>query len=83
MSITYTVIKAEDNYRNSFLADEDKLGDQIVASITFDGREFSGMGDTQEIAIEDLRDQIDGHFNAQKHIAKTEIDKAIGQYFFD
>lgn len=83
MSVKFQVLKAEDNYRNSFLADEDKLGDQIIASVTIDGKEFSAMGDDQEVAIENLRDSIKSHYYAKNHIANLEINKAIGLHFFE
>lgn len=83
MSVKIQVLKAEDDYRNSFLADEDKLGDQIIASITIDGEEFSAMGDNQEVAIENLRDSLKSHYYAKNHVAQLEINKAIGLYFFE
>lgn len=83
MSVKIEVLKAEDNYRNSFLADEDKLGDQVIASTSIDGKQFSAMGDNKEAAIENLRDSIKSHYYAKNHIAQLEINKAIGLRFFE
>lgn len=82
-SVKITTVKAEEIAFNAFVADEDKVGDQVKATLTVDGKEFNGMGDTKKSAIEALEDRINRHLNAQKHIAKIEIDKANGQYFFD
>lgn len=83
MSVKIQVLKAGDNFINSFLADADKLGDQITASINIDGEEFSAMGDSEEVAIKNLRDSIKSHFSAKNHIAQLEINKAIGLRFFE
>jgi flagellar hook-associated protein FlgK len=83
MTVVISLLKASENCFNSFLADEDKVGDQVVASLVVNGEEFNGLGDDREEAIEDLRERVNAHYNAQKHIAKVEIDKAIGQYFFE
>lgn len=83
MSVKTQALKAEDNFRNSFLADDDKLGDQVIASITIDGKEFSAMGDSEEVAIENLRDSIKAHYDARNHVAQLEINKAIGLHFFE
>jgi len=77
------VLKAEDNYRNSYLADEDKICDQIMVSTTVETKKFSALGDTQDEAIEDLRGRIADHYNAIKYVAQLEIDKAIGLHFHD
>ncbi len=75
--------KAEDNRLNTFLADEDKIPDQVVATLVIDGEEFNGLGDDEESAVLDLREKVDGYYNAKKHTANNEINKAIGLYFFD
>jgi len=83
MPVKFQVLKAEGNFRNSFLVDEDKLGDQVIASINIDGKEFSAMGDNEEAAIEILRDSLKSHYYAKNHVAQLEIDKAIGLHFFE
>ncbi len=83
MSVKFTAVKVEEIAFNAFLADEDKVGGQTKATLTVDGKEFNAMGDTKEEALADLQERINDHYNAQKHIAKIEIDKATGLYFFD
>ena len=83
MSVIFQVLKAEDNVLNRFVADEDKKGDQIIATLEFEGEQFNGMGDTKDAALEDLCDKVSAYFNAQKNNALLEVNKALGQYFFD
>lgn len=83
MTVKICTIKAEDNFRNWVLADDDKLGDQVMASMTLGGRKFSAMGDSQDEAIKGLREVVNDHFNAEKVMAQGIIDKAIGIRFFE
>jgi len=83
MSVTITAVKADENIWNAFLADEDKVGDQLRATITVDGKEINAMGDTEDEAIEELREKVSDHYSAKKHEANLEINKAIGLNFFE
>lgn len=83
MPVRIEVIRAEDNIYNAFLEDDYQIGNQIEASIEFDGKNFFGRGNNQDAAIEELRDAINRHYNAKKHAANTEINKALGQLFHD
>lgn len=81
--VTITTIKAEDIAFNAFLADQDKVGDQVQATITLDDQTLSAMGDNEELAIEALRQKVSDYYNAKKHKANLEINKAIGLAFFE
>jgi len=84
MLVKITAIKSEEIWTNAFVADEDKVGDQVQATITLDdGTEFSAMDDNEDLAIENLREKVGGHYSAKKHIANLEINKAIGLNFFE
>lgn len=66
-----------------FLADEDKVGEQVRATMTTNGKKCFGLGGNEEEALESLRDNVNNHYNAQRHVANLEINKANGEYFFD
>lgn len=83
MSVTITTVKAQDNAFNAFLADDDKINDQVKATITIDGKEIGAMGNTEDEAIEELREKVSDYFSAKKHMANLEINKAIGLNFFE
>lgn len=83
MSVKITVVKAEEVWTNFFVADEYKVGDQVQATIVIDGEEISAMGNTEDEAIEGLREKVSDHYNAKKHIANLEINEAIGLNFFE
>lgn len=80
MSVKFNKVQ---NAFDQFVADEYKTGEQIQATLTVNGKEFSGMGSTREAALEDLQERVNAHSNAQKYVAQTEIKKANGEYFFD
>jgi|GEM_PF-5338579 len=82
-SITFKTIKAEDNRLNSFMIDEDKVGDTVIAKLTFDGDEIFGKGETKDQAIADLRDSVKSHYIAKQYRAEMAINKSEGIYFFD
>jgi len=82
-AVTIKTLKAENNCMNSFLADEDKIGDQVLAQVEIEGKLFTGSGNTQDEAFENLKERVDGWYSAKAYIAKVEIDKANGQYYFD
>lgn len=83
MSVKITVVKSEKNAFNAFLADDDKIGDQVQVTVTVDGKEISAMGNTKDEAIEAVREKVSDHYSAKKHIANLEINKAIGLNFFE
>lgn len=83
MSVKITAVKADDNWRNAFLADEDKVGDQVRATFLLEGKEISAMGSTEDEAIAELRQKISDHYSRKKHIANLAINKAIGLNFFE
>lgn len=83
MSVKITQVKASENIWNAFLADDDKIGDQVRATIVIDGLEISAMGDDEDLAVEELRQKVSDHYNAKKHVANLEINKAIGLKFFE
>lgn len=83
MSVKITAVKADEIAFNAFVADEDKVGDQVRATITVDGVEINAMGDNEDLAIEALRQKVSDHYNAKKHEANLEINKAIGLRFFE
>lgn len=83
MQIKFETLRAQDNWRNAALADEDKIGDQIIATVEIDGQSFSGQAATQEEAVTDLKERVAAHFRAEAHKLLLEIDKADGRYFFD
>ena len=78
------LVKAEDNYKNAFLAEEDQIGEQFQASMTLkDGVTVYGEGATEDKAIEELRERIKDHYNVLAHMENLEVNKAIGLKFFD
>lgn len=81
-SVIFTTVKSEENAFNSIFPDY-QVGDQVKATLVIDSKEFNAMGNTKQEALDDLQNRIDAHYNSQKHIAKTEINKANGEYFFD
>lgn len=85
MLVKITAVKAEEIWTNAFVADEDKVGDQVRATITLDGDdvEISAMGDTEDLAAQNLRQKVSDHYSAKKYEADLEINKAIGLNFFE
>ena len=83
MNITYKTLKAEDNYQNSFLADDDKVGDLVIATVVIDGEEISGNGETSEEANASLLERISNLNRRKMEAAKRAIARANGEYFFD
>lgn len=83
MTVTITAVKSKEIWTNAFVADEDKVGDQVRATIVIDGQEINAMGNTEDEAIESLRERVSAHYNAKKHEANLEINKAIGLNFFE
>lgn len=83
MSVVITQVKSSEIWTNAFVADEDKIGDQVQATIKIDGKEISAMGNTEDEAIEGLREKVSDHYDAKKHIANLEINRAIGLNFFE
>jgi hypothetical protein len=83
MSVKITAVKAEEITFNTFLADEDKIGDQVRVTLIVDDIEINAMADTEELAFAELREKVNDHYRAKAHQANLEINKTIGLNFFE
>jgi len=83
MTVKITTVKAGEMVFNNFVADEDKVGDKVRATIIVDGQEINAMSNTEDEAIEELRKKVSDYYGAKKHIANLKINKAVGLNFFE